>query len=485
MGRAGLDPSLAGAVGDWMARSGPLYVRLANTLRSALNRGEIPAGVRLPPERVLAEELGVSRTTVAAAYDLLREDSWVERRQGSGTWTRRPQASGRAEPDGPAPPAIPWFTDQPDNTIHLRTAAHKGFDGLPRSLFTLTADELEGFEGRYGYALAGLQPLRRAVAECFARQGLPTNEEQILITSGGQQAIALVAALFLRSGDWAVVENPTYAGATEALRLTGARLVSVPLGHDGPQPEAIQETVSRARPKLVFLVPTFHSPTGALMPEAHRRAVAGLAEESGIPIVEDNALADLLLEQVPPPPIAAFARTGTVITIGSMSKLFWAGLRIGWVRAAEPVIHRLALLRAPMDAGSPLVSQIIALRLMAEFESVQRFRRTQAMARLELLAGLLREHLPSWSWRRPSGGPSVWVRLPQGRAVDFERVALRYGVTIAPGPLLSPDGTHVDHLRLPLLQEELLREGIPRLGRAWRAYLSTSSDRREAMGLLV
>jgi DNA-binding transcriptional MocR family regulator len=260
--------------------------------------------------------------------------------------------------------------------------------------------------------------------------------------------------------------------------------VPVPVGDRGVSAEVLRDVVERASPRLVYLVPTFHNPTGSLAPEATRRAIARIAEESGVPIVEDDTLADLTLGPEPPPPIAAFSREGPVVTVGSLSKVLWGGLRIGWVRAPEPILARLTRLKILTDLGSSILSQLAAVELLARIEAIRRARRREVRAKYGRMARLLKSLLPSWSWTPPAGGLTLWVKLPHGDATGFAQVALRHGVAVVPGPIASPDSSGTDRLRLPFVHEaDTMAEGMQRLARAWRAY--SPQIRAERTSLIV
>ena len=160
-----------------------------------------------------------------------------------------------------------------------------------------------------------------------------------------------------------------------------------------------------------------------------------------------------------------------MITIGSLSKLFWAGLRVGWIRGSVPLIERLARLKALTDLGSSMVSQLIATRLMVSVDHVKQLRRQELTPRRNLLLEMLEQRVPSWNWRRPKGGLFVWVHLPKGDARDFAQEAIHRGVIVTPGITLSVDGTHTAWLRIPfLLPPDRLQPGLERLIEAWEHY---------------
>jgi len=205
--------------------------------------------------------------------------------------------------------------------------------------------------------------------------------------------------------------------------------------------------------------------------EAQRRQLVKMAQEGNIPLIEDLTMANNVLEGDPPLPMAAYSQDGGVVTIGSLSKLFWAGLRVGWIRGSVPLIERLARLKALTDLGSSMISQLIAIRLMAAVEHVKQLRRQELTPRRDLLLEVLEQRAPSWSWRRPKGGLFAWVQLPAGDARDLAQGALQRGVIVTPGITLSVDGTHTTWLRIPfLLPPDRVRTGVERLVDAWEHF---------------
>jgi len=472
-------------IGDWSAGQGPLYSRLARAMQSAIESGELAVGTRLPPERPLAEALAVSRTTVVLAYKGLREQGLVESRQGSGTWVPRRAAHLRPAPRDERSRSFlvdsltRAASDAPADTIGFMGACLPGSGlALDEEWRAAQADVAEIACGT-GYSPQGWPALRRAIAAHFEARGVPTTPDEILVTNGAQQAIDLVGRLLVGRGEAVVLEDPTYLGAIDAFSLAGARLLPVPVGPAGADIPALRRTTQQATPAVIYLVPSFHNPTGCVMPEGARREVAALAEASGVAVVEDESLAELTFGAEPPPPIAAFAPRAAVFTVGSLSKLFWGGLRVGWVRGPRPLVTRLTRFKVAADLSGSLLSQALATRLLARRDEVARMRRRESRRRFECLTGLLREKLPEWSWTEPSGGLTLWVRLPTPGAEELARVALRHGVSIVPGPVHSPSHGFADRLRLPyVLDEGPLAEGIARLARAWQECRRPASERR-------
>ncbi len=491
-------PHLANLLETATREDGPLYRCLSDALKRAIDRGEIPLGTVLPPERTLARSLSVSRATVVAAYDRLKSDGWLQSRQGSGTWVRRPDddarggeidavATGRLflsddghdQRSGPGEPSLP-----DEQLVDLTVAALSGSPTVNRTLASLTTEDVARLTEHHGYVPHGLRRLREVVAERLAAS-LPTPLDQILVTTGAHQAISLVARQALTPGDTVLVESPTFPGALDIFRRFAARMVPLPVDDHGARVDVLPDLIARTQPALIYLSPHFHNPTGGVVPVDRRREIASIAAESGIVVIEDLAQADLSLDELDlPPPIASFAPEAPIHTIGSTAKLFWAGLRIGWLRSPEDWSARMLATKTVADLGSPLVSQLLAVRLLEQLEVVQAERREQLIPQRDLLCRLLDERLPDWSYRCPGGGLSLWVTIPQGNADEFAEVAQRYGVAVVPGPSLSVDDGNRRALRIVYSRPQpVLEEGVRRLAIAWANYAPTTS--RSTARLLV
>lgn len=479
------------ALGTWAARNGPLHQRLSDALRSAVDHGVLRPGTRLPSERALARRLAVSRSTVVAAYDALRAEGLVESRQGSGTRVagsdhHAPRAGVDAHPVGAVYRAL--LDDERDREVlSLAYAIHPAHPLVAEAFAEVVAEDAPHLLARTGYVPRGLPELRAALAELHTNVGLPTTPEQIVVTTGAQQAINLAAAELVRAGDPVVVESPTFAGTLDNFRALGARLAPVPVDDDGVDADGVAELVHRLRPAAVYLMPSFHNPTGAALSEERRRRLAELSATSGVPLIEDNALEHIRLDRDAPPPIAAFAPAGApVLTVGSFSKLAWGGLRLGWARGPEALVDRIAHRKAVADLGTPLLDQAIGVRLLSRFDELRADRQAELRANLALVSGLLRERLPDWEWDVPQGGPSLWVRLPIGSASTFAQVALRHGVEVIGGDVMSPTGGHADHLRFPFsVPAPVLEEVVDRLAEAWSAYTRSRVTEDASAGVVV
>ena len=473
-----LPVELGGALEGWRLGEGSLQRRLAAALASAIERHDLLPGTKLPPERALAAQLGVARTTVSAAYELLERKGLVDRLQGRGTHV----TGGDGTPMGQRAADLTTslqrnvifrrLTEGSPDAIDLLGSSAPPGAAIRQAVATAAgAIDLDELMSDHGYYPLGYPPLRRAIAAHLSARGLPTTQEQVLVTGGAQQAISLLAAYYVSPGSTIVLEDPTFPGAVDAFRAAGARILGVPVHAAGADIDLVAATVSQTSVRALYLMPTFHNPTGAVMPEAARRELARFGRASQVPIIDDNTLAELALGSKPPPPLAAYSRDAPIVSIGSLSKLFWAGLRVGWIRASRSAIAQLGQLKAVADLGCSLVSQAIAVGMLADVDRIGDLRRAELAERLALLEDLLHGMLPDWRWRRPDGGLSIWARLPAGSSAELAQVAGQRGVLIAPGSLMSPTGGFDEFIRLPFdHQPAVLQDSIGRLASAWQSY---------------
>ncbi len=493
--------TLVSLIGDWASGADPLNEQLATALARAIDLGLLPPGTRLPAERELAKELALSRTTIVAAYDRLRLSGLARSRQGSGTRVaaRRP---GLSQPyltsleslaadtvvvpsSGTDVGEVGLLTPFADDAIELTVGALPAGPIVAEAIAVALREDLPDLMLDTGYDPFGLPALRVQIAAHLRRLGVPTEPDQVLITSGAQQALHLIGSQLGGPGASVAMENPTYIGAIDAFRVTGNRLIPVPVDGDGARVEVLGLLGSSAPLRLVYIVPTFQNPTGSVMPEGRRRELARLAGEHGFQIVEDLT-PDLTLGTDSPPPIAAYDPGDRVITVGSLSKLAWGGLRVGWVRAPRADIDRLVAGKIVADHSSSLITQAIGARIFERLDEVAARSRQASAERRDVLTAAIRERIPEWTWTEPKGGLSLWVRLPGADAVAFSRLAAGLGVVVRPGPLASPDGGFGDHIRIAYGSEpDRLVDGVERLAAAWAAYTPTTRASRPSLAVSV
>lgn len=292
------------------------------------------------------------------------------------------------------------------------------------------------------YLPAGLPQLRHAVAGYYTDLGLPTTYEQIMITSGAQQALRLVATALLEPGSVVLIEEPSFRGAIEVLRSAGAQLIPVPSGPQGVDVAALRAAVRTHRPAMVLVQSTVHNPAGSVLDVSGRRALG----ELGVPVLDDATLCDTLIDGPAPRPTAAYG--GPVITIGSARQSFWGGLRVGWLRADPPTVASLTSVKGGEDLGTSVLAQLVTARLLPQIELARDRRREALRAARGAVADTIGRLLPEWRFHVPAGGASLWVQLPMPCATSFAQAAERGGVALLPGPTFSCADALDDFLRI-------------------------------------
>ena len=445
-------PALAALLGDGWRRPGEASSALADALRGLVVDGRLAARTRIPSERTLSGQLGVSRGSVSRAYDRLRADGYLVSARGAGSWLTLPAGAGAG---AVAPPPLPrGDEDDANRALDLSIAALPAPDPLLARCAERAAAALPRHLAGHGYLAAGLPELRGALAAHLTARGLPTTAEEVLVTSGAQHALHLVLGLLVGPGDRVLVDAPAYPRTLSAIRAARARAVPVPLTATGWDPDAWAGAARAAAPRLAVTVPDFHNPTGLTMRAAAREALALTCARAGTVLVADETCAELRLDgPAMPPPLGAFGgRAGggsTILTIGTMSKSAWGGLRVGWIRATARTVRELAALRASVDMSGPVLDQLLAVEMMANWDDVLTSRRALLRPRRDALFAALARHAPAWTARRPHGGISAWARLPTPDATRLAARAARAGLLVSPGPAFSVDGTFEHHLRLP------------------------------------
>jgi len=462
----------------------PLYRQIVERVLRRIETGELSSGTPLPPERKLAEQLGVNRTTVVTAYHELVATGLVEARVGHGTWV---SDTGMDV----ANTTIPWQTLLTPAIERLRDSgfgdmlAAIGKPGtisfgagapapehFPIARFQQAMSEAIATHGssvfEYG-AVPGWAPLRESLAAWMKESGVTARAEEIVVLHGSQQGLDLLARVLLEPGDAVVVESPTYLGALQSFRGAGARLLPVPLDRDGMRLDRLEGILAHHRPKFIYTLPTFQNPTGTTLPLARRHALLALAARHGVPVVEDDPYSALYYDTLPPPALHTLDTHGSVIHLSTMSKLFLPGLRLGWMVAPAPITEAVTLARQTSDVHPNSAMQHVLHAFLTHgwlAEHVTAMRGVYAIRRDTMLAALDAYAPPGLTWTRPAGGFYVWCRLPGGiRARTLAIEATREGIAIVAGDLFSPDRGERDAVRLNFtgVPEAIIPEGVRRL----------------------
>jgi len=453
--------SLATLLPDLSALPGALYIALTDAVTALIRDGRVAPETRLPSERALAEELRLSRATVSSAYDQLRERGLLASRTGAGSFVTLPDPPGRRSD------FARWSVASPETVIDLSCAALSAPEGVLERAISHALGRLGEVTSSDGYNPTGLAPLRAAVARRFTERGVPTGPEQIAVTNGALHAFDLLLRLLVGPGDRVVTELPSYPGAFDAIRANSARVVPVPMSPGGGwDVRQLQASVRQTSPRLAYLIPDFHNPTGCLVDEESRREVFRTARQAGTSVVVDESFVDVGFV-APVRPSAAI--DPSVITIGSISKPVWGGLRIGWIRASADLVRRLALLRATTDLAGSALDQLVASGLFPHLDEIAAARRAELLPRRDGLLAALKRELPGWRWVVPDGGLSVWVELDEPLATPLTLAAAHAGVHIVPGSRFGVDGTLERFIRLPFAGPvDELELAVRRLAEVWR-----------------
>ena len=466
----------------------PLYLQIRNQIKSAILRGDLVEGQRLPSERQLATELGINRTTVVNAYRELAAEGLVEGHVGRGTIVSisRPldDREARSRPvawDQYFVKAAQWAHSnilQEVAEIAAQPELISFASGVPApELYPLqelreSMDLL--FRDSNPELLAncpaeGYYPLRQWLSDWLNDQGMDLTYEIILVTSGSTQALALIVHLFIQPHDEIITETPTSLAALQTFTDAQAQLSSVPLDSEGISTDVLEDILRRRRPKLIYVLPTFQNPTGRTWSLRRRTDFMHLAQQYGIPVVEDDPYSLLYYDSPPPPSLKALDKHGHVIYTSTFSKLVFPGLRVGWIAAAQPVIRRLAAIKRNTDLFTNAMVQgalCYCLRGHDWPAYLGKLRLAYRRRRDTMIEALHHHAPPGLRWEIPAGGFYLWLSLPSGlRAQHLLSEVRQTGVVFVPGEPFYVNGGGRDMIRLNFshASEKQIEEGMRRL----------------------
>lgn len=494
-------------------RMEPVYRQLRDYLRDLIAAERLPRGTKLPATRELATSLGLSRNTVAQAYEELVADGLAAAHVGQGTFVAAPLRPGdardrRAAARVPAADAAPrefvWSglfalraraLTIPSGLVPRRGAPLRfDFRGGQIALDTLPTAELRRV---FAQVLAtelrdvaamhdpyGLVTLRREIARYLVTRGIACAPSDVAVVNGAQQAIDLATRVLVDPGDSVVFEQPGYFGARVAFTAAQANVIEVAVDDRGLDTDALARVLRARRVKLIYTTPAAQNPTGVVMSDDRRRALLALADEHQVPILEDDYDSELRYEG---PPIAALKtldRAGQVVYVGTFSKVLFPGLRVGYVVAARPLLEKMMLARWNADVTTNTIGQAALAHVLASGGLTRHLKRVRVTyaARLAAMLRALASAMPAGtSWTTPRGGHSVWLTLPAGTDADaLMQASLDAGLTYAPGDVFCGDGRGGRHLALSFANHTPaeITAGIDLLGTLLRKQLA--SGRRSA-----
>jgi len=473
----------------------PVFGQIMDRIMELVDSGALQPGARLPSTRSLALGLEVNRSTVYRAYQELWSLGYLESRPGSYSTVRK-RAKVLSPESRPRGGLLDWAgLARPgcdrlqraflqEAALMERAADPEVINFIPLSpdsrLFPL--DEFRRFMNRsltrqgsgllqYGSPL-GYGPLREFIAQRMRLHSVSVSAEEIMITTGAQNALHLLLSLLAEPGAGVVLESPTYSRAIDAFRLGGLNLLPVPLTGEGMDLEVLEGLLRREPPALVYTVPTFHNPTGITTGQAHREELLRLCRQYRVPLVEDGFEEEMKYFGRAVLPIKSMDHDRVVIYLGTFSKVLFPGLRIGWIAADKDLIQGLV----PLQRTTILSGNLLDQAALAGFcrsggyelhiRRVHRVYRRRMQAALEALEGSLDRRRIEWT--RPQGGYTIWVRL-KGLALSEDELVehlLGHGVAVLPGSLSFPGPPPELSFRLSIahLDRPAIREGVGRLG---------------------
>jgi DNA-binding transcriptional MocR family regulator len=455
-GRQGLavnNQEFVKAITPWLGpNEGPLRAHLSLAIRQAISTGQLPQGVRLPPERAMAASLHVSRPTISGVIEDLRRAGLVSSRQGSGSWV----SGGEVSTSPPVP-----FAElvQSTGSIDLASATAPDASLIP-SIRVETGDLLTA-EPANGLTPAGMWELRAKIA-ARATVFEPVPADNVLMTSGAHQALALIVAALTTPGSTVLLEETTYGGLVDMVHANGCHPVAIPRDHDGPVPEELARLLERHRPALTILIASVHSPSGTISSPERNRDLAAVLLEAETPVVLDETYSEL--EFVPSGRELARALGSRAIRTGSLSKSLWTGLRTGWIIADRPTCLTIGRRRwQQFDLGPSVAAQLFASQALDGLDNCLAVRRPQLIERSTWMLDRIAERFPRWAPWRAEGGLAMWIELPED-GQRFVAAASAQGVAVLPGAACRTDQKPTNHIRICFDRPiDVLEEAFDRL----------------------
>lgn len=461
----------------------PLYRQIYLYIREKIQSNQWTDGTQLPPQRLLAKAFKVNRSTLTAALDELRADGYISSRQGSGitvsssAWSEL-TAAARSWQERLSADAfrsnLPMI-QQINELEFLPQMIRLGTGELSPSLFpntrlreliAATAPKMESF----GYQEPqGLRQLREQVSLHLKKSGIMASPANILIVSGALQALQLICFGLLAPRDSIFVESPSYLLSLKLFSSLQLHFSEIPMTGTGLSLSSLKAQQKNHRHSMLYTVPTFHNPTGTLMPLAQRQALLDFCREARLPIVEDDVYRDLWLEEATPAPLKALDESGLVLYVSSLSKTIGPGLRIGWIAGPEPVIQRLADLKMQHDYGSSSLSQWVAaewLRQDLEMDHLRSLRHRLRQRRDFTLQCLQAYFSGIAEWQKPAGGFYIWLKLNKNISMPaLFKAACAENILLNPGCLYDQQANQYLRISYAYAKTEEIEYGLSELAK--------------------
>jgi GntR family transcriptional regulator, regulator for abcA and norABC len=449
-----------------------LFKQVYDYVLHRIERNEWKAHEKLPSVRQLASEMNVHRLTVLKGYQMLKQHGKVYVKDKAGYYVH----SNTKSLDYQENPIVSAYVQKNHlSEIHQVPAVYHFSQALidpnllPNHYFS---DYVKKVFDLYPKVLAtystvqGDLELRETLTQYFINEYkayLSAND--LLITSGSQQAIHLIALAFIKPRDTVLFERPSYSAAIDIFRAQGAHIVTVDIHPDGYDLEQVELYMKQYKPRLFYLNPTFHNPTGYTVPVKQRKQLVELAEQYRCLLIEDDAYHDIYFDQAPPPPIYTYDTAGTVIYIRSYCKYISPGLRIAAVISPSSLMKSLLTVKSLADNGTPLLNQKIFLHYFSSLRLQNHLQKIRIA--LNIRKEIMEEELAvtDWQWTSPKGGLNLWVQLPEGLSTEsLLTKSIEHSISFVPGQVCDPLKQLSSWIRLSYsyVNEIQLSEGIKR-----------------------
>ena len=407
----------------------PLHLQIVGYIKEKITLNEWSIGTKIPSQRTLAEVFAVNRSTIIAAMDELAAEGIIQGNTGGGTkiinntWNLMNQnynwngyiSSGSHQPNHMIIQQINEAESDPD--MIRMGSCEPASELIPQDKIQEILKKISVSSQPFGYEEPrGSLFLRKEICNYLKTIGLATNPSSILITSGALQGLQLISLGLLHANSIVYLEKPSYLYSLRTFQSFGMQLLGIPFEETGINLKELSERLKCKQGSILFTIPTFHNPTGIVMPLEKRKELIHLCEKEGLPIIEDDVYREIWFEDSPPPPLKALDNHGLVLYIGSISKNLSPGLRIGWIVGPEQVITRLADIKMQSDYGSSSLSQNVAAELFASglYEEHNDILRKKVKVRRDTALTALNEHFNEIAtWNIPTGGYFIWLKLNQ------------------------------------------------------------------------
>lgn len=471
--------------------STPIYIQIKNEIREMIYSGTLPKGFSLPSERKLAEELGVSRSTVIKAYEELKALGLLDSHMGKGTkviienYNKTLNNEKHTLPlswyqffDSNIAPANDHTIIDMIDMIECKNAIY--FSGgvadpelypvdtirkLQESLYKKSGKDMLNYN-----AVEGYYPLRESISQLMKLRHISASPKEIMILSGSMQGMDFITRTFITPRDVVIVEEPTFMGALQSFKLAGAKVIGVPMDEEGIKTDILEILLNKYKPKFIYTIPTFQNPSGTLMSLKRRYEFLELAYKYQVPIIEDDPYGELRYEGNPIPSLKALDQYGYVIYLSTFSKILFSGMRVGWIVAPSPVIKKFSIIKQMTDLHTNVPSQYILDSFLREGlyeDHIKTICKEYTQKRNVMIKALDKKKDLGISFKIPQGGYYIWCKMPDG--IQQPKLLIKSshkGIVYTPGNSFYPeesDGNNYIRLNFTFENTKNICEGIQRL----------------------